>query len=177
MRGSITDRRDDRDRQPDRDRDRRSRSRSRSRDRDYDPRPRPARYRNPAEDMQTGPRTHRHSRRRRDNLPAHGQWYSEGAAAAAAAASESASAGGASVSVLQCTVCREDYQSDGDKAPQVLACGHSFCAECVRGLIRHHPHGRRVARCPECRAVTAEANIQPNYALRDQTEILRVGGQ
>mmetsp|Transcript_51195 Transcript_51195/g.128533 ORF Transcript_51195/g.128533 Transcript_51195/m.128533 type:complete len:128 (+) Transcript_51195:482-865(+) len=127
--------------------------------------------------MQTGPRTHRHSRRRRDNLPAHGQWYSEGAAAAAAAASESASAGGASVSVLQCTVCREDYQSDGDKAPQVLACGHSFCAECVRGLIRHHPHGRRVARCPECRAVTAEANIQPNYALRDQTEILRVGGQ
>jgi len=63
-------------------------------------------------------------------------------------------------------VCQEEYQPDGDKAPEVLRCGHSFCAKCVRNLVRHHPYGRRAAKCPECRDETEEADVRPNHLAR-----------
>ncbi|CEL94688.1 unnamed protein product [Vitrella brassicaformis CCMP3155] len=40
------------------------------------------------------------------------------------------------------------------------------CLQCVRELVDTHPHGRRAAKCPECRAETAEADVRPNYGLR-----------
>jgi len=67
----------------------------------------------------------------------------------------------------KCSVCDDDYQSHGDKAPDQLRCGHSFCAACVRGLIRHHPYGRRAAKCAICRAATAEVDVRPNHGMRE----------
>ncbi|CEM34082.1 unnamed protein product [Vitrella brassicaformis CCMP3155] len=74
----------------------------------------------------------------------------------------------AAVGVPECGVCHEEYQSRGDKAPLTLtACGHSVCSQCARELIRHHPHGRRAARCPTCRVDTTEDAVRPTYLARE----------
>ncbi|CEM20306.1 unnamed protein product [Vitrella brassicaformis CCMP3155] len=86
---------------------------------------------------------------------------------AMAASSSAGGGGGGGVSVPKCSVCKDEYQSDGDKAPHVLRCGHSCCAACVRGLIRTHPHGRRAAKCAICRAATAEIDVRPNHGMRE----------
>ncbi|CEM02011.1 unnamed protein product [Vitrella brassicaformis CCMP3155] len=82
-------------------------------------------------------------------------------------AASAAGAGGGGVSMPKCSVCDDDYQSHGDKAPDQLRCGHSFCAACVRGLIRHHPYGLRAAKCAICREETAEADVRPNHGRRE----------
>jgi len=52
---------------------------------------------------------------------------------------------------------------------------HTFCAKCVRNLVRHHPYGRRAAKCSECRVETAEADVRPNYlAQKAVTSLLAV---
>jgi len=98
--------------------------------------------------------------------------------------------------LAQCGVCFEDYHhEDTDRQPQVLSrCGHSFCAACVRGLIRNHPHDRRAAVCPICkhanqptnhcahncvcaflsiRRETSQSDVHINYDLRDIVQQLR----
>ncbi|CEL94687.1 unnamed protein product [Vitrella brassicaformis CCMP3155] len=56
----------------------------------------------------------------------------EGTSAAGRCITMAASAGGGGagggVSMPKCSVCYEEYQSHGDKAPDVLRCGHSVCA-------------------------------------------------
>ena len=50
--------------------------------------------------------------------------------------------------MLSCTVCLEDYKSDGAHIPRLLPCTHTLCETCIRELIRYN---RLV--CPECRKV------------------------
>ncbi|CEM38781.1 unnamed protein product [Vitrella brassicaformis CCMP3155] len=64
-----------------------------------------------------------------------------------------------------CFVCLRSVGTNGD--PQSLECGHSGCRECVRELIRNHPHDRRAAVCGLCRRETAEADVRTIYDLRD----------
>ncbi|CEM05764.1 unnamed protein product [Vitrella brassicaformis CCMP3155] len=75
-------------------------------------------------------------------------------------------------SIPQCGVCLEEYNhEDAHRQPHGLRCGHSFCAQCVEGLIaRNHRH---VAVCPKCRRETAETDVHVNYGLRDIVEQLR----
>ncbi|CEM13930.1 unnamed protein product [Vitrella brassicaformis CCMP3155] len=45
----------------------------------------------------------------------------------------------------------------------------------MRNLVRHHPYGRRAAKCSECRVETAEADVRPNYlAQKAVTSLLAV---
>ena len=49
---------------------------------------------------------------------------------------------------IECCICLDQYQPDGDKCPKLLPCSHTLCLQCLREL-----HGRcpRI-QCPECRA-------------------------
>mmetsp|Transcript_16632 Transcript_16632/g.39899 ORF Transcript_16632/g.39899 Transcript_16632/m.39899 type:complete len:145 (-) Transcript_16632:223-657(-) len=82
----------------------------------------------------------------------------------------------AGIEVPQCGVCFKDWHHEKvDKQPQVLPCGHSFCAKCVRRLIRteFRRSSRRVAVCPLCMEKTAQADVRVNYGLRDVVQQLR----
>ena len=46
----------------------------------------------------------------------------------------------------ECSVCMENYDTEGDRCPKLLPCSHTVCLRCLRQLTR----GRRV-QCPVCR--------------------------
>uniref|UniRef100_A0A7S1JPB6 RING-type domain-containing protein n=2 Tax=Vitrella brassicaformis TaxID=1169539 RepID=A0A7S1JPB6_9ALVE len=74
--------------------------------------------------------------------------------------------------LAKCGVCWEEYHHENaHKQPQVLRCGHSFCAACVEGLIRNSR--RRIAVCPTCRRETSQSEVPINYQLRDIVQELR----
>ncbi|CEM25771.1 unnamed protein product [Vitrella brassicaformis CCMP3155] len=75
-----------------------------------------------------------------------------------------------SVTVSECSLCKEEYEPSGSKGPRVLRCGHSFCAQCIVALINQHPHGHRQAICPLCKEVTAEVCARDNYLARECVE-------
>jgi hypothetical protein len=55
---------------------------------------------------------------------------------------------------LECTICMDVY-----KNPCVVACGHTFCEECV--------DGKNFKECPMCRARTVHGGTYyPVYALK-----------
>ncbi len=48
---------------------------------------------------------------------------------------------------MECTVCLEEFEEEGDRVPKLLPCSHTLCLGCLEQLER----GSRVV-CPECRA-------------------------
>ncbi|XP_076458294.1 uncharacterized protein LOC143292016 [Babylonia areolata] len=47
---------------------------------------------------------------------------------------------------LICGICREVYRS-----PRLLPCHHSFCLDCIEGLIKTRPNHSQYFPCPQCR--------------------------
>ncbi|XP_021266578.1 E3 ubiquitin-protein ligase TRIM62-like [Numida meleagris] len=63
---------------------------------------------------------------------------------------------------LTCSVCLDIYRN-----PVSLSCGHSFCEECIQGVLRSQHCPRDLFRCPLCSAQEAPpAKLQPNIQLR-----------
>lgn len=63
---------------------------------------------------------------------------------------------------LTCSVCLDIYRN-----PVSLGCGHSFCEECIQGVLRsqHCPQG--LFSCPLCSTLEAPpTKLQPNIQLR-----------
>ena len=48
--------------------------------------------------------------------------------------------------LLQCQVCFEEFEENGDHVPRLLPCTHTLCHSCIGRMIR----GTRIE-CPECR--------------------------
>ena len=48
---------------------------------------------------------------------------------------------------VECSVCMENFQRDGDKCPKLLPCTHILCLQCLQQLS----NGRPRVQCPECR--------------------------
>jgi len=49
-------------------------------------------------------------------------------------------------SPLQCLLCKEDFQSQGDVSPYGLSCGHTFCRRDIRAIVRE----QEKVLCPVC---------------------------
>ena len=47
----------------------------------------------------------------------------------------------------ECSVCMDNFQSDGDKCPKLLPCSHTLCLQCLQQLSNRRPR----IQCPECR--------------------------
>ncbi|XP_053307544.1 E3 ubiquitin-protein ligase RNF186 [Spea bombifrons] len=69
-----------------------------------------------------------------------------------AAGQDLPSCGASPLTDIDCPVCFCKY--DIHRIPKKLACGHNFCAVCLKLLVRHE-HGSWVIICPICRASTA----------------------
>jgi len=63
--------------------------------------------------------------------------------------------------MIRCALCHQEYKSEGLRQPNALSCGHSFCRQCIEGLLKT---GSPI-RCPSCYAYTEEENITPNYVI------------
>ena len=63
--------------------------------------------------------------------------------------------------MIFCALCKEEYHSDGVKQPNALSCGHSFCHQCIQGLLSES----NPVRCPSCYAYTDKDSITPNYVI------------
>ena len=63
--------------------------------------------------------------------------------------------------LLECGVCYEPYSDQGDRIPYQLPCGHTYCFESIRGLMR------TTRKCPECRRPLPDsgAELAVNYAV------------
>eukprot|EP00826_Nyctotherus_ovalis_P036373 TRINITY_DN3216_c0_g1_i4.p1 TRINITY_DN3216_c0_g1~~TRINITY_DN3216_c0_g1_i4.p1 ORF type:complete len:299 (-),score=-5.54 TRINITY_DN3216_c0_g1_i4:107-1003(-) len=44
----------------------------------------------------------------------------------------------------ECSICKNEYGNSSKAEPKVLQCGHSYCAACIRTIIRSNPN------CPLC---------------------------
>ncbi|CEL98341.1 unnamed protein product [Vitrella brassicaformis CCMP3155] len=66
---------------------------------------------------------------------------------------------------LSCEICTIAYTSTGRRTPQVLRCGHSYCADCVRDLQRRAANN--TISCPNRCGVTtpADVDVPKNYPL------------
>ncbi|OXB80949.1 UNVERIFIED_CONTAM: hypothetical protein H355_006032, partial [Colinus virginianus] len=63
---------------------------------------------------------------------------------------------------LTCSICLDIY-----KSPVSLGCGHSFCEECIQGLLGSQRCPQELLSCPLCSAQEAPpAKLQPNIQLR-----------
>ena len=63
--------------------------------------------------------------------------------------------------MICCALCHQEYRSEGLKQPNALSCGHSFCRQCIEGMLeKENP-----IRCPSCYAYTEDKNITPNYVI------------
>jgi hypothetical protein len=77
---------------------------------------------------------------------------------------------------LACKLCEESYGEDEPRMPVVLACGHTFCRECLEGwaaksdivLVAADGGGSGVS-CPTCRTVCSVAveDLPINYGVLD----------
>ena len=49
---------------------------------------------------------------------------------------------------IECSICFEKYQEEGEKCPKLLPCSHTLCLQCLEQLVNQ---GGRRLQCPECR--------------------------
>ena len=71
--------------------------------------------------------------------------------------------------LLQCTICMEDYQQ-----PKLLSCGHTFCLRCVEGLLRSSTYrALRNITCPICRKECRLPTGGP-YQLQDDFRVEQI---
>ena len=44
------------------------------------------------------------------------------------------------MSLLECPICLEEYMNNdkSEKAPKLLYCGHTFCCECIKKLMKKY---------------------------------------
>ena len=77
--------------------------------------------------------------------------------------------------VLSCGVCMELFEvSLDDRSPKMLACGHTYCLQCVRQLSGH---GGGSITCPACREVTrvppgGPTELQNNYSVLGMMDLV-----
>ncbi|CEL98342.1 unnamed protein product [Vitrella brassicaformis CCMP3155] len=73
--------------------------------------------------------------------------------------------GGGDEQHLSCEICTNAYTSTGLRTPQVLRCGHSYCADCVRDLQRRAANN--TISCPNrCGVMTpADVDVPKCYPL------------
>lgn len=74
---------------------------------------------------------------------------------------------------LECAVCMEHF-----KEPKVLPCLHTFCKDCLKGLIKKQGSDH-VITCPECRqdAKIADGNVnklQPNFWINNFMTLMSI---
>lgn len=77
--------------------------------------------------------------------------------------------------VLECRVCEDIFQLQGDKVPRLLLCGHTVCHDC---LTRLPVHGRTL-QCPFDRQATELSDsgvwgLKKNFALIELLEKLQI---
>ena len=63
----------------------------------------------------------------------------------------------------ECSVCFEEYDNQ-DRFPKILPCGHTYCNNCLKGLIKN-----KKIKCPKCRK---ENNVKHINNLIKNYEIL-----
>ena len=70
-----------------------------------------------------------------------------------------------------CAICIEPLVAE--RNPRMLPCVHSFCAECLDGLIARSCHVSRDINCPECRKIWAvpEDGFPKNRFIKHSAEI------
>uniref|UniRef100_A0A8C9W1D6 RING-type domain-containing protein n=1 Tax=Scleropages formosus TaxID=113540 RepID=A0A8C9W1D6_SCLFO len=69
---------------------------------------------------------------------------------------------------LTCSVCQDIFRN-----PHLLPCGHTFCMECVTGMLNHVIQMGGF-RCPDCRTYFGPLiKIQKNFALASIAENFR----
>ncbi|CAN8185198.1 unnamed protein product [Coccothraustes coccothraustes] len=64
-----------------------------------------------------------------------------------------------------CSICLELFRE-----PVLTACGHSFCGQCLAGVLGDPPSR---SRCPQCRAPVEPGSLRPNRSLGDVAEVVR----
>lgn len=68
---------------------------------------------------------------------------------------------------MECEVCNEGFDRQSHQ-PRNLKCGHAFCIECCRQMVK-----REVITCPKCRMITqvkAATALPVNYPIMDMLE-------
>ena len=60
--------------------------------------------------------------------------------------------------LLQCQVCFEEFEEDGDHVPRLLPCTHTACHRCIGRLIRDNKLD-----CPECRTKHKATNNEKSF--------------
>ena len=60
--------------------------------------------------------------------------------------------------LLQCQVCFEEFEEDGDHVPRLLPCTHTVCHMCIGRLIRNNK-----LECPECRTKHKATNKEKSF--------------
>lgn len=69
---------------------------------------------------------------------------------------------------LKCPICFDMFTY-----PVTLACGHSYCLQCIKDHLK-----RNVRRCPECRAVLrTDCKLHKNVTISTILELQEVGGR
>ncbi|XP_037795147.1 tripartite motif-containing protein 55-like, partial [Penaeus monodon] len=67
---------------------------------------------------------------------------------------------------LTCSVCFESF-GEGERKPLMLpSCGHTFCKQCVRGIIASEKKGQfQCPTCRRCQPVSSLDDLPVNYSL------------
>ncbi len=80
----------------------------------------------------------------------------------------------AELPALNCSVCLESYEEEGDLCPKWLPCSHTVCLGCLRHLNQF-----RQITCPECRALHSVPTRGPEAfrTNRDILELRRIASQ
>ena len=60
--------------------------------------------------------------------------------------------------LLQCQVCFEEFEKEGEHVPRILPCSHTLCHTCIGRLIR-----RNAIQCPECREKHEAKNEEQSF--------------